>query len=66
MTTEPFNDDPDHVPVVKFRPEIILGFIVFHRRFIIGTVLLLGVAYLLVRLNYPHLLDNLPGARLLT
>ena len=61
MTTEPFNDDPDHVPVAKFRPEIILGFIAFHRRFIIGTVLLLGVAYLLVRLNYPHLLDNLTG-----
>ncbi len=55
MTTKPFNDDPDHVPVKPFQPGVILGFINFYRRFIVGTLLLAGVAYLILCLNYSEI-----------
>ena len=47
----PFNDDPNHMPEGNFNPMLILAFLNFHRRFIIGAMLLAGVAYLLIRLN---------------
>ena len=47
----PHNDDPNYVPESNFNPMLILGFLNFHRRFIIGVLLLAGVAYLLLRLN---------------
>ena len=44
-----FNDDPDYVPVKRFNPLLILAFLNFHRRFILGALLLVGVAYFLMR-----------------
>ena len=47
----PHDDDPDYVPESNFNPILILAFLNFHRRFIIGVLLLAGVAYLLMHLN---------------
>ena len=47
----PFNDAPNHVPVRRFRFIYILGFLNFHRRFIIGALLIAMVGYLWVHLK---------------
>ena len=51
MKSEPFNDDPDHVPVRKFDSGLVLWYLNFHRRTIFGAILVAGLIYLLVRLN---------------
>jgi len=50
-TVDQFNDDPGDVPVRSFRPMLLLAFLNFHRRFIIGALLLAGVGYFLMQGN---------------
>jgi len=47
----PFNDDPDYVPVRDFNPMVIFAFLNFHRRFILGGLLLAVVGYFLMQPN---------------
>jgi len=55
----PLNDnDDDFVPVRSFHPMMILAFLNFHRRYIIGTLLLAFVAYFLVYLNNSNSTDE--------
>lgn len=53
MKSEQVNDEAEPVRIQWYHPGFILAFLNFHRRTILGLLLVAGVAYLLVRLNDP-------------
>lgn len=57
MKSEQVNDDPEPVRVQWYHLEFIFAFLNFHRRTILGLLLVAGLAYLLVRLNDPNPTD---------